>query len=29
MRKAMYRKAPSRITLLFATVASLGSPKKW
>lgn len=28
-KKAMYGKTATRITLLLATVAALGAPKKW
>ena len=29
MKTIMYGKAATRITLLLATVAALGAPKKW
>lgn len=29
MKKAMYGKAATRVALLLAAVAALGSPKKW
>jgi hypothetical protein len=29
MKKAMYGKTATRVTLLLATIAALGAPKKW